>query len=158
MASDNSLDPSTVKELLMELVGYGLVEFEKPGSVYLWSITDDGIKLLGMLEEIKTDNVSDVIEVRENGKVVGAASQFFRQDERGGAEEGAVPGADGGVVQGDGGKDDPVITAYKWLKERGWLLTTDFVAQFDEGMLEALKKKDLVTFNIVDGFEYVSAK
>jgi predicted transcriptional regulator len=161
VASDNSLDPSTVKELLMELVGYGLVEFEKPGSVYLWSITDDGIKLLGMLEEIKTDinNVSDVIEVRENGKVVGAVNaKFFRDDDGGGAEEGAVPGADGTAVRGGERGMDSIMEAYQFLKEHGWFLTTDLVAKFGVGVLEALKKKDLVTFNVVDGAEYVGAK
>ncbi len=122
VASDNSLDPSTVKELLMELVGYGLVEFEKPGSVYLWSITDDGIKLLGMLEEIKTDinNVSDVIEVRENGKVVGAVNaKFFRDDDGGGANEDTVPGKAEGMVRGNKEEDDRVIEAYTWLKKQG---------------------------------------
>jgi len=159
VASDNSLDPSTVKELLMELVGYGLVEFEKPGSVYLWSITDDGIKLLGMLEEIKTDNVSDVIEVRENGKVVGAVdAKFFRDDDGGGAEEDTVPRTDGGVVQGDDGEDDRIIEAYKFLQKNGWTLVTEIVDLFGDGVLEALKAKDLVVFNIVDGDEYVNAK
>ena len=118
VASDNSLDPSTVKELLMELVGYGLVEFEKPGSVYLWSITDDGIKLLGMLEE--TDIVSDVIEVRENGKVVGAVNaKFFRDDDGGGANEDTVPGKAEGMVRGNKEEDDRVIEAYTWLKKQG---------------------------------------
>ena len=55
IASDNSLDTSTTKELLMELANRGLVEFEKPGNVYLWSITDDGVKLLAMLEEAKEE-------------------------------------------------------------------------------------------------------
>ena len=55
VASDNSLDTSTVKELLMELVGYGFVGFEKPGNVYIWSITEDGVKLLAMLEEEKEE-------------------------------------------------------------------------------------------------------
>jgi len=55
IASDNGLDTSTAKELLMELAGRGLVEFEKPGTVYLWSITEDGIKLLIMLEEAKEE-------------------------------------------------------------------------------------------------------
>jgi len=120
VASDNSLDPSTVKELLMELVGYGLVEFEKPGSVYLWSITDDGIKLLGMLEETDINNVSDVIEVRENGKVVGAVNaKFFRDDDGGGANEDTVPGKAEGMVRGNKEEDDRVIEAYTWLKKQG---------------------------------------
>ncbi len=55
IASDNGLDTSTAKELLMELAGRGLVEFEKPGNVYMWSITDDGVKLLMMLEEAKEE-------------------------------------------------------------------------------------------------------
>lgn len=55
IAGDNGLDTATTKELLMELAGRGLVEFEKPGNVYLWSITDDGIKLLIMLDEVKEE-------------------------------------------------------------------------------------------------------
>jgi hypothetical protein len=69
-----------------------------------------------------------------------------------------VPGADGGVVQGGGGEADRIIEAYQFLKEHGWFLTTDLVAKFGVGVLEALKKKDLVTFNVVDGAEYVGAK
>ena len=143
--------------ILKNLERKGVVEGEKEdGKTFSWYLTPLGRKIKALVNNID----KDVIEVRDkDGRVTGAANaKFFPGDDGGGAEEGAVPGADGGVVQGDGGKDDPVITAYKWLKERGWLLTTDFVAQFDEGMLEALKKKDLVTFNIVDGFEYVSAK
>jgi predicted transcriptional regulator len=55
IASDNGFDTSTAKELLMGLAGRGLVEFEKPGNVYMWSITDDGVKLLMMLEEAKEE-------------------------------------------------------------------------------------------------------
>jgi predicted transcriptional regulator len=55
IASDNGLDTSTAKELLMGLAGRGLVEFEKPSNVYMWSITDDGVKLLMMLEEAKEE-------------------------------------------------------------------------------------------------------
>jgi len=55
VASDNGLDTSTTKELLMELYNRGLVEFEKPGNTYMWSITDDGVKLLMMLEEAKEE-------------------------------------------------------------------------------------------------------
>jgi predicted transcriptional regulator len=55
VASNNGLDTSTAKELLMELAGRGLVEFEKPGNVYMWSITDDGVKLLMMLEEAREE-------------------------------------------------------------------------------------------------------
>ncbi|ALG97149.1 hypothetical protein AVT98_gp57 [Sulfolobales virus YNP1] len=56
IASDNGLDTSTAKELLMELANRGLAEFEKPGTVYMWSITEDGIKLLMMLEEAKEES------------------------------------------------------------------------------------------------------
>jgi len=143
--------------ILKNLERKGVADSAKEdGKTFTWYLTPLGRRIKALVNNID----KDVIEVRDkDGRVTGAANaKFFPGDDGGGAEEGAVSRDERGMVQGDGGKDDPVITAYKWLKERGWLLTTDFVAQFGEGMLEALKKKDLVTFNIVDGFEYVSAK
>jgi len=91
VASDNGLDTSTTKELLMGLANRGLVEFEKPSNVYIWSITDDGVKLLAMLEEAKEEEKREeeksgepAIEEFENcvGFSLGAISyQLYARDE-----------------------------------------------------------------------------
>ena len=162
IASDNGLETATVKEMLMELAGRGLVEFEKPGSVYLWSITEDGIKLLTMVEEeikeeSKTFVNNDVIEVRDkDGRVTGAINAKFFRD--GGRDKERDVRREEGGVRGVGGEDDSVVEAYKWLKEHGWTLVTDIIGWFGEGVMGVLKKKDLVVFNTIDGVEYVNAK
>ena len=51
-----------------------------------------------------------------------------------------------------------VREAYDWLKKRGSALLSDFVSIFGADVLEALKRKDLVTFNFIDGAEYVLPK
>jgi len=143
--------------ILKNLERKGVVDSAKEdGKTFTWYLTPLGRRIKALVNNID----KDVIEVRDkDGRVTGAANaKFFPGDERGGAEEGAVPGADGGVVQGDGGEADSIMEAYKFLKEHGWFLTTDLVAKFGVGVLEALKKKDLVTFNVVDGAEYVGAK
>jgi len=148
--------------MLMELAGRGLVEFEKPGSVYLWSITEDGIKLLTMVEEeikeeSKTFVNNDVIEVRDkDGRVTGAINAKFFRD--GGRDKERDVRREEGGVRGVGGEDDSVVEAYKWLKEHGWTLVTDIIGWFGEGVMGVLKKKDLVVFNTIDGVEYVNAK
>jgi|GEM_PF-3027539 len=92
IASDNSLDTSTTKELLMGLANRGLVEFDKPGNVYIWSITEDGVKLLMMLEEEKEEEKKEeeeksgepIIEEFENcvGFSLGAVSyQLYARNE-----------------------------------------------------------------------------
>jgi len=135
-------------------VVYGYHDEGRKGKPLVWSLTPLGRRIKQLVT-----NVADVIEVRDkDGRVTGAASQFFRDDDGGGAEEGAVPGADGGVVQGDGGEADRIIEAYKFLQKNGWTLVTEIVDLFGDGVLEALKAKDLVVFNIVDGDEYVNAK
>ena len=145
----------TLRNLEKKGVVYGYHDEGRKGKPLVWSLTPLGRRIKQLVT-----NVADVIEVRDkDGRVTGAANaKFFPGDERGGAEEGAVPGADGGVVQGDGGEADSIVGAYKFLKEHGWFLATDLVAKFGVGVLEALKKKDLVTFNVVDGAEYVGAK
>ena|GEM_PF-1076671 len=54
--------------------------------------------------------------------------------------------------------DDPVTKAYKFLKKRGWSLPADLTALYGEEIVEALRRKDMITFNIIDGVEYVNAK
>jgi len=68
IASGNGLDTSTTKELLMELANRGLVEFEKPGNIFVWSISDDGVKLLTMLDEAKAEEKKE--EERSGGSAI----------------------------------------------------------------------------------------
>ena len=51
-----------------------------------------------------------------------------------------------------------VREAYDWLKKRGSAPVSEFVDKFGADVLEALKRKDLVTFNVVGDEEYVQAK
>jgi len=142
--------------ILTTLERKGVVEGEKEdGKAFSWRLTTLGRRIKALLS-----NLDDVVEVRdEDGRVTGAINSKFRpDDDGGGAEEGAVPGADGGVVQGDGGEADSIMEAYKFLQKNGWTLVTEIVDLFGDGVLEALKAKDLVVFNIVDGDEYVNAK
>ena len=44
------------------------------------------------------------------------------------------------------------------MKEHGPALLTDVEFLFGAEVIEALKRKDLVTFNVVDGVEYVYPK
>lgn len=142
-----------VLTMLKNLERKGLVEGEGE-KTYTWSLTSLGRRIKELVNNVN----SDVIEVRDkNGRVTGAVNSKFRPD-GGGAEEGAVPGADGTAVRGGERGMDSIMEAYQFLKEHGWFLTTDLVAKFGVGVLEALKKKDLVTFNVVDGAEYVGAK
>ena len=51
-----------------------------------------------------------------------------------------------------------VREAYEWLKRRGPTPVAEFVDKFGADVLEALKRKDLVTFNVVGNEEYVYPK
>jgi len=44
------------------------------------------------------------------------------------------------------------------LKEHGSISTAELTEIFGNDIIEMLKAKDLVTFNIIDGVEYVNAK
>jgi len=61
-------------------------------------------------------------------------------------------------VPGSDGETNRVIEAYKFLKEHGSISTAELTEIFGNDIIEMLKAKDLVTFNIIDGVEYVNAK
>jgi hypothetical protein len=69
-----------------------------------------------------------------------------------------VSGNDGRTVSGSNEKDDRVTEAYQYLKTHGWTLVTDIAGWFGDDVIEKLKQKDLVTFNVINGVEYVNAK
>jgi len=102
----------------------------------------------------------DVVEVRDDkGELVGVADAKFRPDTNAGnGGKNAVPGDDGNTVQRDNGENNRVIEAYKFLKEHGPISTAELTEIFDDDIIEMLKAKNLVTFNIIDGVEYVNAK
>jgi hypothetical protein len=102
----------------------------------------------------------DVIEVRDDkGEIVGAVDSKFRPDaDRRGDRRDPVSGDDGNTVQRGDGETNRVIEAYKFLKEHGSISTAELTEIFGDDIIEMLKAKDLVTFNIIDGVEYVRAK
>jgi hypothetical protein len=69
-----------------------------------------------------------------------------------------VSGDDGRTVSRGDGENNQLIEAYKFLKERGPISTAELTEIFGDDIIEKLKRKDLVTFNIIDGVEYVRAK
>jgi len=95
----------------------------------------------------------------DKGELVGAIDSKFRTDINAGDDrENAMRSNDGGRVSGGDDKNDRVIEAYKFLKERGSISTAELTEIFGDDIIEMLKAKDLVTFNIIDGVEYVIAK
>jgi predicted transcriptional regulator len=143
--------------ILKNLERKGVVEGEKTdGKTYTWYLTPLGRRIKALVNNVD----KDVIEVRdEKGELVGAVDAKFRPDANAGNNrENAVSGDDGGGVQRIDGETNRVIEAYRYLKEHGWVLLTDVEALFGEGVVEELKRKDLVTFNVIDGVEYVTAK
>ncbi len=102
----------------------------------------------------------DVIEVRDDkGELVGVADAKFRDDANAGNNrENAVSGDDGGEVQRGDDETNRVIEAYRFLKEHGSISTAELTEIFGDDIIEKLKRKDLVTFDIIDGVEYVNAK
>jgi len=103
--------------VLRNLERKGVVEGEKTdGKTFTWSLTTLGRRIKALANNLN----QDVIEVRENGKVVGAVNaKFFRDDDGGGANEDTVPGKAEGMVRGNKEEDDRVIEAYTWLKKQG---------------------------------------
>jgi len=135
----------------------GVVEGEKTdGKTFDWSLTDLGRRIKALVENLD----KDVIEVRdEKGELIGAVDAKFRTDaDGGGNKENAVSGNDGNGMQRSNGKDDRVTKAYEFLKRHGWVSTAELTEIFGNDIIEKLKQKDLVTFNIIDGVEYASAK
>ncbi|QIW23253.1 TrmB family transcriptional regulator [Sulfolobus sp. S-194] len=142
--------------VLKNLERKGLVEGEKADNrTYIWYLTPLGRQIKALV-----NNVGGVVTVRDDkGELIGAIDSKFRSDADGRVDTGnAVSGNDGnGMSRGDG-ETDSVAEAYKYLKEHGWTLTTDLTGWFGDDIIDKLKAKDLVTFNVIDGVEYVNAK
>ncbi len=140
-----------VLNLLKNLENKGVVEgIKEDGKTFTWYLTPLGKRIKALVNDLDRDVVED-------GEVV-AEAKFRPDDEREGNRGNAVPSDDGGGVSGDEGETNRIAEAYRVLKERGWLLATDLVAWFGEDVLEELKKKDLIVFNIIDGVLYVGPK
>jgi len=143
--------------VLRNLERKGVVDSAKEdGKTFTWYLTDLGRKIKALVENLD----KDVIEVRdEKGELVGVADGKFRPDaDRRDDKENTVSGDDrDGMRRGDE-RDDRVIEAYKFLKEHGSISTAELTEIFGDDIIEMLKAKDLVTFNIIDGVEYVNAK
>jgi MarR family. len=143
--------------VLKNLERKGVVEGVKDdGKTFTWSLTALGRRIKALVKNL--DN--DVVEVRdEKGELVGMVDSKFRPDIDSGNDRGdAVPGNDGRTVSRGNGENERVAQAYRYLKEHGWVLPTDVEALFGDDVVEELKRKDLVTFNVIDGIEYVTAK
>jgi predicted transcriptional regulator len=143
--------------MLKNLERKGIVEGEKTdGKTYTWYLTPLGRKIKALVNNVD----KDVVEVRdEKGELVGAVDAKFRTDADGGGDrENAVRRTDGGGVPGGDGETNRIIEAYRFLKEHGSISTAELTEIFGDDIIEKLKRKDLVTFNIIDGVEYVNAK
>jgi predicted transcriptional regulator len=143
--------------VLKNLERKGVVEDDKAdGKTFTWYLTALGRKIKALVNNID----KDVVEVRDkNGELIGVVDSKFRSDaDGGGNKENAMRSNDGGEMQGSNGKNDRVIEAYKFLKEHGSISTAELTEIFGDDIIEMLKAKDLVTFNIIDGVEYVTAK
>jgi len=143
--------------VLKNLERKGVVEGEKEdGKTFTWYLTDLGRRIKALVENID----KDVVEVRdEKGELVGVADAKFRPGDDSGDDRGnAVRRADGDTMQRGDGETNRVIKAYRFLKEHGSISTAELTEIFGDDIIEKLKRKDLVNFNIIDGVEYVSAK
>jgi len=143
--------------ILKNLEMKGLVEgLKDDGKTYTWYLTSLGRRI----KTLVNNHNNDVIEVRnEKGELVGVVDSKFRPDvDGGGNKENAMRSDDGGRVSGSDGETNRVVEAYKFLKEHGSISTAELAVLFGDDIIEMLKAKDLVTFNIIDGVEYVNAK
>jgi len=143
--------------VLKNLERKGVVEGEKAdGKTFTWSLTPLGRRIKALVNNLD----KDVIEVRDDkGELIGIADAKFRNDANAGNDrEDAVRRTDRGGMQRGDDETNRVIEAYKYLKEHGWTSVTDLMGWFGDDIIEKLKRKDLVTFNIIDGVEFVSAK
>jgi DNA-binding MarR family transcriptional regulator len=135
----------------------GVVEgVKEDGKTFTWYLTALGRRIKALVNNID----KDVVEVRdENGEIVGVTDAKFRDDaDRRGDKENAMRRNDGDAMQRSDGEDNRVIKAYKFLKDHGWTPTTDLTFWYGDDIIEKLKRKDLVTFNTINGVEYVNAK
>jgi len=141
--------------VLKNLERKGVVEGVKEDDrAYTWYLTALGRRINALVKN------KDVVEVRdEKGELVGMVDSKFRPgDDSGVDRKDAVPGDDRGGVQRGDGETNRVIEAYRYLKDHGWTLVTDLTGWFGDDVIEKLKQKDLVMFNVINGVEYVTAK
>jgi DNA-binding MarR family transcriptional regulator len=152
--------------VLKNLERKGVIEGEKEdGKTFTWYLTALGRRIKALVNNLDRDVVEmkdekDVVVVRdEKGELVGVADSKFRPgDDSGDSRKNAVSGNDRGGVQRSDGETNRVAEAYRYLKEHGWTPTTDLTFWYGDDIIEKLKRKDLVTFNTIDGVEYVNAK
>jgi len=143
--------------VLRNLERKGVVEGEKTdGKTFDWYLTDLGRRIKALVK----NNNKNVVEVRdEKGELIGVVDSKFRPDANAGNDrENAVRRTDRDGMQRSDGETNRVIEAYRFLKMRGWVRVTDIAGWFGDDIIEKLKQKDLVEFNIIDGVEYARAK
>jgi len=143
--------------ILKNLERKGVVEgVKEDNKTFMWYLTALGRRIKALVNNLD----KDVVEVRdEKGELVGVADSKFRPGDDSGVDRGdAVRRADGDAMQRGDGETNRVTQAYKFLKEHGSISTAELTEIFGDDIIEILKAKDLVTFNIIDGVEYVRAK
>ena len=143
--------------VLKNLERKGVVDSAKEdGKTFTWYLTPLGRKIKALVNNID----KDVVEVRdEKGELVGDIDAKFRPDDDRRDDRGdTMSGNDGRTVSRGDGETNRVIKAYRFLKEHGSISTAELTEIFGDDIIEKLKRKDLVNFNIIDGVEYVSAK
>ena len=143
--------------ILRNLERKGVIDGTKEdGKTFTWYLTDLGRKIKALVENLD----KDVTEVRdEKGELVGTVDGKFRPGaDAGDDRENPVRRDDGGAMSRGDEENDRVVEAYQRLKERGWTLVTDLTGWFGDDIIDKLRQRDLVTFNVIDGVEYVSAK
>lgn len=143
--------------ILKNLERKGVVEgVKEDNKTFTWYLTALGRRIKALVNNID----KDVVEVRdEKGELVGVVDSKFRPDANAGdSRENSVSGNDGDAMQRGDDETNRVAEAYKFLKEHGSISTAELAVLFGRDIIEILKAKDLVTFNIIDGVEYVTAK
>jgi DNA-binding Lrp family transcriptional regulator len=143
--------------ILKNLERKGVVEgVKEDNKTFMWNLTALGRRIKALVNNLD----KDVVEVRdEKGELVGVADSKFRPGDDSGVDRGdAVRRADGDAMQRGDGENNHVAEAYRYLKDHGWTLVTDLTGWFGDDIIEKLKQKDLVTFNVINGVEYVTAK
>ncbi|ACP35454.1 transcriptional regulator TrmB [Sulfolobus islandicus L.S.2.15] len=143
--------------VLKNLERKGVVEgVKEDNKTFTWYLTMLGRKIKALINNLD----KDIIEVRdEKGELVGVADAKFRSNtDAENDRSNGMSGDERDAMQRGNGETNRVVEAYDYLKKHGWTLTTDIAGWFGDDVIEKLKRKDLVTFNVIDGVEYVSAK
>jgi len=134
--------------VLKNLERKGLVEgVKEDGKTFTWYLTALGRRIKALNNNLD----KDVVEVRdEKGELI--VDSKFRPDTDSGNDRGdAVSGNDGRTVSRGDNENERVIEAYRYLKEHGCTPVSDIANLFGDDVVEKLKRKDLVAFNMVDG-------